>query len=215
MKFARYKIAAILLIAVVVSVVFRQLHWQIGESILFGWLTFSLLYCAESFYIFSTADTEQIIKRSAREDLGSWLQFCLVAATCSVALFTIVFWKSNATSFGKSSMLHEAMFISSIAFSWIVFHLLFTFRYAHVYYGDENKNYAKHARGLDFPDDEHPNYMDFAYYSFTIGMTFQVSDVTIKTKGLRKLTLIHSLFSFLFNTILIGITINEIVGLLG
>jgi uncharacterized membrane protein len=80
-----------------------------------------------------------------------------------------------------------------------------------LYYGDLNQKYSRHAKGLDFPEEEHPDYLDFAYYSYTIGMTFQVSDVTVKTKGLRRLTLVHSLISFIFNTILVALTINEIL----
>ncbi|MBS1497011.1 MAG: DUF1345 domain-containing protein, partial [Bacteroidetes bacterium] len=59
------------------------------------------------------------------------------------------------------------------------------------------------GKGLDFPGDHDPDYLDFAYYSFVIGMTFQVSDVTIKTKRLRRLTLLHSIISFIFNTVIV------------
>lgn len=213
MKFARYKLIFNFLIAAAVSFGFFKFERTIEESILFGWLTFGFLYILESCYVVFTINSKEITKRSSDEDLGIWVQFFLLTLVCSTALVTIIFWRNDSTQLGKSNLLHQLMFITSVAFAWIILHLSFTFRYAHLYYGDENENYKKHARGLDFPDDEHPDYIDFAYYSFTIGMTFQVSDVTVKTKGLRRLTLVHSLFSFLFNTILVAITINEIINL--
>jgi uncharacterized membrane protein len=73
--------------------------------------------------------------------------------------------------------------------------------------------YEKHARGLQFPGEEAPDYWDFLYFSMTIGMTFQVSDVTISAKAIRRLVLVHALISFLFNTVIIALTINEMVSL--
>lgn len=213
MKYTRYKLIFNFLIATAVSFLFFKLDRTEEESILIGWLTFGLLYIGESLYVLFSVNSKNIMNRSSQEDLGIWVQFALLTLVCSTALVTIIFWRNDSSQLGKSNWLHEVMFISSVSFAWIVLHLSFTFRYAHLYYGDENEKYKKHARGLDFPDDEHPDYIDFAYYSFTIGMTFQVSDVTIKTKGLRRLTLVHSLFSFLFNTILVAITINEIINL--
>ena len=155
-----------------------------------------------------------IMLRAKEEDLGVWMQFIVLVITCSTALVAIIFWNSDSNlHFSKHSVIHELFFIASVTLAWLVLHLSFTFRYAHLYYGDENEKYSGHVRGLDFPGEDHPDYFDFAYYSFTIGMTFQVSDVVIKSKGLRRLTLAHSLVAFFFNTILIAITINEIINL--
>lgn len=214
MKVFRFKILLIFLISFLVGGSFYWFKWSIQESIVFAWLTFGVFYVLESLITIIRIPSNQIMSRAKDEDLGVWLQFMVLVITCSTALIAIIFWNSdNHIHFNKHSIIHGVFFIASIILAWIVLHLSFTFRYAHLYYGDENEKYAKHAGGLYFPGDTHPDYFDFAYYSFTIGMTFQVSDVVIKSKGLRRLTLAHSLLAFFFNTILIAITINEIIDL--
>lgn len=214
MKIIRFKILLIFLISFAVGVIFYAFHWSIQESIIFAWLTFGGLYLLESIITMIRVPSKSINLRAKEEDLGVWMQFIVLVITCSTALIAIIFWNSDNTShFSKHSVIHEVFFIASVILAWLVLHLSFTFRYAHLYYGDENEKYSRHARGLDFPGETHPDYFDFAYYSFTIGMTFQVSDVVIKTKGIRRLTLAHSLVAFFFNTILIAITINEIINL--
>lgn len=92
--------------------------------------------------------------------------------------------------------------------SWILVHTVFVFHYAHLYYkGDKIK------KPLDFPGDEQPDYMDFAYFAFVLGCTFQVSDVEITDKKLRKVALFHGLLSFALNTFVIALSINIISGL--
>lgn len=213
MKFIRFKILLIFLIAFAVGAVFYYLKWSVQESIIFSWLTFGGLYLLESVITMIRIPSKSIRLRAKEEDLGVWMQFIVLVMTCSTALIAIIFWNSdNNIHFSKHSTIHEIFFIATVTLAWMVLHLSFTFRYAHLYYGDKNEK-AEDSRGLDFPGEEHPDYFDFAYYSFTIGMTFQVSDVVIKKKGLRRLTLAHSLVAFFFNTILIAITINEIINL--
>lgn len=214
MKIIRFKILLIFLLSFLVGFCFYWFKWTFQESIVLSWLTFGILYVLESLLTIIRIPSKQIMSRAKDEDLGVWMQFVVLIITCSTALIAIIFWNSdNNIHFSKHSVIHEVFFISSIILAWLVLHFSFTFRYAHLYYGDENEKYSKHARGLDFPGEVHPDYFDFAYYSFTIGMTFQVSDVVIKSKGLRRLTLAHSLLAFFFNTILIAITINEIINL--
>lgn len=103
--------------------------------------------------------------------------------------------------------------ILGLLLSWVLVHTIFTLRYAHIFYANHKEDKTKHAGGLVFPEEPHPDYIDFAYYSFTIGMTFQVSDVTVTSKDLRRLTLFHSLIAFAFNTIVVALTVNVIAGL--
>lgn len=214
MKFVRFKILFVFVIAFAVGLVFYCLNWSAQESIIFSWLTFGGLYLLESLITMIRIPSKSIRLRAKEEDLGVWMQFVVLVMTCSTALVAIIFWNSdNNSHFSKHSTIHEVFFIATVTLAWMVLHLSFTFRYAHLYYGDENEKYVSHSHGLDFPGEENPDYFDFAYYSFTIGMTFQVSDVVIKSKGLRRLTLAHSLVAFFFNTILIAITINEIINL--
>jgi uncharacterized membrane protein len=90
-------------------------------------------------------------------------------------------------------------------------------RYAHTYYGDPDgpAGPMSHAAGLEFPGDREPDYMDFAYFSFVIGMTFQVSDVVITSRDFRKLVLIHAMLSFGFNTVILALALNTVSSVLG
>lgn len=208
LHFVRFKIVVVTLLAILVSVLcsFEQLPYE--ASILYGWLTFGSLYLVLSLITLFTVKSRNIVNHAEQEDLGVWLQFLLLIGTCATALVTVVLWRNE-----RFSPIGDLFFVLSITFAWLILHTSFIFRYAHMYYGDKNSRYQHHIRGLEFPHDSHPDYLDFAYYSFTIGMTFQVSDVVIKSKGIRRLTLLHAMISFLFNTILIAITINELVNL--
>jgi uncharacterized membrane protein len=100
-----------------------------------------------------------------------------------------------------------------MTFSWIMVHSIYTFHYAHMYYNDHKIIPGQDAYGLEFPGDAKPDYIDFAYFSFVIGCTFQVSDVEISSPRIRRVVLLHGLLSFALNTFVIALTINLIAGL--
>jgi uncharacterized membrane protein len=98
--------------------------------------------------------------------------------------------------------------------SWFLVHTTFTMRYAHLYYGGKQKEKSeKDGSGLEFPGNDEPDFIDFAYFSFVLGMTFQVSDVEISNREIRRLSLLHSLIAFIFNTVIVALTINALAGL--
>ena len=90
--------------------------------------------------------------------------------------------------------------------------MLFALRYAHEYYNGPADNDID--GGLSFPAEPHPDYWDFVYFSVVLGMTFQVSDVNITSRKLRRLATLHGLMGFLFNTVIIALTVNLASGLL-
>ncbi len=92
-------------------------------------------------------------------------------------------------------------------------HTTFAFRYAHEYY-EAPAGAEKVDGGLQFPGEEQPDYLDFLYFSMVLGMTFQVSDVQITSRKFRRLATVHGLLSFLFNTIILALTVNIAAGLL-
>jgi uncharacterized membrane protein len=94
--------------------------------------------------------------------------------------------------------------VLSVVASWAVLHSVFTLHYAHVFYRGPDG-------GIDFGDDP-PRYVDFAYLSFTIGMTYQVSDTQLCTREMRKHALAHALLSFFFGTFILAVTINIVAG---
>jgi uncharacterized membrane protein len=110
------------------------------------------------------------------------------------------------SSHGDTKAALVAAGIGTIVVSWAVVHTVFTLRYAALYYTGRNG-------GIDFNEDDKPNYADFAYLAFTIGMTYQVSDTDLQTKTIRHTALRHALLSYLFGTVIIAATINVVAGL--
>ena len=95
----------------------------------------------------------------------------------------------------------------SVVLSWTVVHTVYMLRYARAYY-------AEPVGGIEFNEEEPPTYIDFAYFSFTVGMTFQVADTNITSKAIRRATLHHALLSYLFGAVLLGLVINVVATLL-
>jgi len=103
--------------------------------------------------------------------------------------------------------------LGAVFLGWFLIHTLLTFRYAHLYYYDDDGD-SQADRGLKFPGTESPNDYDFAYFSFVVGMTFQVSDVVIVDSGVRRLVLFHGLISFAYNSTILALVINLVSGLI-
>ena len=103
-----------------------------------------------------------------------------------------------------------ALAVMAVATSWLMTHSMFALHYAHRYYGDHYQSTKAADRGLHFPGNAPPNYMDFIYFSFVIGMTAQVSDVQVASRPMRRLVWLHSMLSFLFYTVILALTINVV-----
>jgi uncharacterized membrane protein len=97
--------------------------------------------------------------------------------------------------------------------SWLLIQTLFAFHCARRYYWRQHPT-KDHIRGLRFPGDFGPDYLDFAYYSFVAGMTSQVSDIAVVARQMRRLTLIHGVLSFAFNIAIVAMSINIIGGMI-
>ncbi|HEY1428987.1 MAG TPA: DUF1345 domain-containing protein [Candidatus Tumulicola sp.] len=107
----------------------------------------------------------------------------------------------------------DALAFGAIVLGWFLIHTTFLFRYAHLYYRDRDKDKVS-DRGLTFPGNLPPNDLDFAYFAFVIGMTFQVSDVQITAQPIRRLVLAHGLVSFGYSTAILALVVNIVSGLL-
>ena len=101
--------------------------------------------------------------------------------------------------------LYEYVVIFAVVLSWLIVHAVFTLHYAHLYF-------AEPVGGVDFPETPHPDYRDFAYLAFTIGMTYQVSDTALQDGEFRRTVLRHALLSFLFGAVIVAMTINVLAG---
>jgi uncharacterized membrane protein len=131
----------------------------------------------------------------------------LLAAIASLAADGVVLSRANSAH-GSTQDLLAGLSVASVALSWFAVHILFTLRYAHLYYTGNDA-------GVDFNQHARPRYVDFAYLAFTIGMTFQVSDTDLTTPAVRSTALRHALVSYLFGAVILASTINLISGLGG
>lgn len=151
------------------------------------------------------------------QDLSRLLIFGFVVTAACVALFAVgVLIRSHHSEMQTRITVPLVLALGTVGLSWVLLHTVFSLHYAHVYYGDtdpSDKRYAA-AEGLEFPGKQPPDYLDFAYFSFVVGMTCQVSDVQVTSQRMRRLTLLHGVISFGFNTFILALLINTISGLL-
>jgi uncharacterized membrane protein len=129
----------------------------------------------------------------------------LTAATASLVAVGFALASASHTS-GAAEVLRVILGLASVVLSWGVVHTVFTLRYARIYYTGEDG-------GVNFNQREPPDYRDFAYMAFTIGMTFQVSDTDIEVGTIRRAALQHSLLSYLFGTGIVATTVNLVATL--
>jgi uncharacterized membrane protein len=140
------------------------------------------------------------------QDAGRLVILSLVtlAACGSLALVASLLHTSRSGEAAGSGLITYA---AAVLLSWCLIHALLTLHYAHIYYGDHRVTSEQHA-GLAFPGGHQPDYPDFLYFSLTIGMTCQVSDVVVTSRRLRRLVLVHGLVSFFFNTVVLALTVS-------
>ncbi len=128
----------------------------------------------------------------------------LLASSASLIGVFLGVVKANQESGYKTAVL-TVVAVLSVVLSWATVHTVYTLRYAHLYYRDE-------PGGIDFNETRPPDYNDFAYLAFTVGMTYQVSDTNVSDRTIRRTITRHAMLSFLFGTVIIGLTINVIGG---
>ena len=160
-----------------------------------------------------SADPQEVVAGAKLQDTSRTAIFVLVLLGALASIFAVIYELSIVKTPGHGSAgAHIAFCVVTILSSWVLVHTTFTLRYAHFFYGTDDGN--KQQGGLDFPDECEPDYLDFAYFSFTIGMCSQTSDVAVKSADLRRLCLVHSMISFVFNVAIVGFSINSMSGLL-
>lgn len=157
------------------------------------------------------AGPDETGRRAAADDPGRHAINALVILSCAVSLLgtAAVLRQARQDSPGTRDVF-VALCVLAVASSWCLTQTVYTLRYAHLYYHDDHEGVG----GLEFPGRGHPAYIDFAYFAFTVGMCFQVSDVTISSRPIRRAVLGHSLLSFVYNTVILATAINLALGVL-
>ena len=175
---------------------------------LIGWDVASVSFLAGVWLTIGHLDPEATQRRATRLDPSRGLADVLVVSACVAVLAAVALAlvRAGGTHGGTKAYL-LTLGLVSVFFSWLSVHTIFTLKYARLYYGDE-------VGGIDFNERDLPEYLDFAYLAFTIGMTFQVSDTNLTSKVVRRAALRHALVSYLLGAVIIAVVINIVASLL-
>lgn len=205
----------ILCLAVAVPAYFlipRSILNPVGH-IMICWNIFALLMLVLSWLTFFTTDHHHIREQAKDQDGSRVFIFIITLVSTFASLLAVIILLSSQSGQEDKKAVLLTIAVGGMALSWFLVHTIFTYRYAHLYYSDHEEDAGKDAEGLEFPKERKPALLDFAYFSFVLGMTFQVSDVSITSPRIRQLALMHGLISFAYNTTVIALTINVIAGL--
>ncbi|MBC7749389.1 MAG: DUF1345 domain-containing protein [Methylotenera sp.] len=200
-------------IAVVVYIMLAFLKVDSKSRVILGWDTFCICMILLSWILFFTTRSTELCTIVEKQDDGLKVIFIIVLVAVCLSLFGTLLLLNSKIESTFNKVVHTIVSLSPVLLSWILLHTTFTIRYAHLYHDHNKLNTGSNIGGIDFPSKEQPDYIDFAYFSFVIGMTFQVSDVVVSSPVIRRFVLMHSLISFVFNTIIVALTINTIAGL--
>ena len=185
------------------------LAWDAGALLLL--LLTAVLFAREG------TDTE-MAGNALRQQEGEWTMFWIVLAGVVFSFVALTEELANVKDVPAATRRwHIALVAATLFLSWLVTHAVFALRYAHEFYTDSSAGAGggQVDGGLEFPGEARPDYWDFGYFSLVLGMTFQVSDVQITSRKFRRLASVHGLIGFLFNTVIIALTVNVAAGLAG
>ena len=174
---------------------------------LIGWDVTTLVYLTWVWVSIWRLDAEYTARRAVYNDPTRTMADVLLLTASVASLVSVGFVLAQAAqSSGAAELLRVGLGVLSVVLSWSVVHTIFTLRYARIYYVDVDG-------GVNFNQPDAPDYGDFAYLAFTIGMTFQVSDTDLETGEFRRTALRHALLSYLFGTGLLATTINLVASI--
>jgi uncharacterized membrane protein len=176
-----------------------------------GWDCGIVVFLGLAIMMAARASKASMRQRAALEDEARWIFLALMAGAAFFSMFAILGLMREAKAAGGTVMLIQAILAGlTIVLSWLFAHTVFAVHYAHDYFNDLAENLPP---GLNFPSEkDDPDYWDFLYFSFVIGMTAQVSDVQVLTQPWRRLVLAHGILSFMFNTVVLALSINLFAG---
>jgi uncharacterized membrane protein len=195
---------SILLGLTVIAILYASVDWRVATKLLVGWDLGVGLYLILAYHLIARSDVHRLKRRAANQDEGNSAILVLTIAAAIASMAAI--FAELATEPGVSRQPGQLILATAtVVLSWAFIHSIFALHYAHEFYG-EGRDHK--TGGMSFPEDPEPDYWDFTYFAFTIGMCAQVSDVTVSSKTIRRTVLVHSVISFLFNAALLALTVN-------
>jgi uncharacterized membrane protein len=180
-----------------------------GVSVTIGWCVTAFVVLVWTWAIIAPMDAEDTQAKAREEDLSRPVADLLLLSASVASLLAVAYTLVRA---GKSTGATKgeliALAVATVLLAWVTVHTIYLTRYGDLYYGDP-------IGGIEFNEDGYePDYRDFAYLAITIGMTYQVSDTSLKTTALRRTALRHALLSYLFGAVILAVTINVVASLL-
>lgn len=192
-------------------------HVTVPALLILSWLTCASVIIIQDWVIILSSHPREMRKIATMKDSSRFMILLFIITGSCVSLFSIIFLLKASKAEHHDSVIQMALLaIGAVIVSWWMLHTVFTMSYAHLFYtqtSNPNDKKSNVIGGLQFPEEKNPDYLDFVYFSFVVGMTFQVSDVEISSRSIRRLVLLHGVISFAFNTAIVALSINVVSGL--
>ncbi|WOQ17204.1 DUF1345 domain-containing protein [Raineyella sp. W15-4] len=193
------KLAACVVLGLLAGLVVL-LTWRPEAAAVSGWIVTAGIYCAWTWASVVRMDAVETRTHATEEDTGRGPTDVILLVASVASLVGVGVLLAASSQKGATAIIETGLGVLCVAASWVLVHVLFTMRYARLYYDGDG--------GVDFNQDEDPDYQDFAYLSFTLGMTYQVSDTALTSKTIRRTVLRHTLISYLLGAVVLASTVN-------
>jgi uncharacterized membrane protein len=188
---------------------------QLATRIIIAWNGGVICFLALVWMMMNRATPEKMRLCAQSQDESRWIiLFAVVTAACTSLLAIIFMLNGSKNTLDRVLILHITLALFTIVASWLLIHTMFALHYAHLYYLNSDRLDLNQIAPLEFPTEKLPDYGDFLYFSFGIGMTSQVADVQITSRLLRRLALVHQMLTFFFNTLILALGVNILAGLI-
>jgi uncharacterized membrane protein len=176
---------------------------------LLAWNASAILFIVLILFMMGKTRAQEIRDHSTAEEEGRFTVLTLVIAAAAMTLIAIgveIFAVKEIQ--GPPRAFRLALTFGTVITSWTFVHVVFAIYYAHEFHAEMHNKRKALRGGLQFPTEDLPDYWDFIYFSFTVGMTAQTSDVVVTSRRMRRLVIVHALLAFIFTTAVIALTVN-------
>ncbi len=206
---AHHRIAVALVVAALAFAV--AVRWlRLPVSVIVAWDAFALCSIGLAWLGMFFTDARKRVHEAHLQDSSRTAICCCVVIAAVAGLFGagVLLGSAKGLAGGEAGR-HVALAALTVVSSWLLVHTMLALHYTHVFYhASEGSPDKAHGVGVVFPSEKQPDFLDFAYFSFVIGMTCQVSDVQVTSRRIRRIVLWHSVLSFGFNTVILALSLN-------
>ncbi len=185
-------------------------NFPVGMRLLVSWSTGVFCYLTLVGLMMSISSPESTRKRAQRQEADHLSISLMVVFVAFTSLFAIAAVLANHKD---TFSLATGLAIVAIVASWLLMHTMFALHYASFFYCQDGSE-AGYIGGLEFSETDQPDYWDFIYFTFTLGMTSQTSDTAIVSSAMRRLALGHTVVSFFFYSVILALTVSIVSGLI-